>query len=196
MSPMRRLRRLAVAGWGASLVLLLVLGALLVRSLLAGSDTFFTLLAETPPTPATEREITLYFAAPGAEGLQAEPRTIPVAETPTPEVRATVEALIAGSRRGLTPTIDPRVRLLDVYLVDRIVVLDFSAELQTTHTGGSVNELLTIYALVNTVTANFADVEAVKLLVEGEEIDTLSGHVDTRYPFRPNPDWILPGYGS
>lgn len=196
MTPPRRLRRLLIAGWACSLVLLLVLGAILLRGVLGGSDTLFSLLKEAPPEPDTEREVLLYFAAPGAEGLQAESITIPVGDNPTVEIRTAVEAIIAGSRRGLTPTVDSRVKLLNVYIVERLAVLDFSAELQTTHAGGSINELLTIYSLVNTVTGNFSDIAAVQLLVEGEEIDTLSGHVDTRHPFRANPDWILPGLAS
>ncbi len=197
MSPTPRLRRLLIAGWGLSLGLLLLLGAILVRNLLGGeAGGVFGVLAGTPPEQPTERPITLYFAVPGAEGLRGEARLLPILATAPDDIRASVEALIGGPRRDLTPTVDARVRLLNVYVLDRTVVLDFSAEIQTTHTGGSINELLTIYSLVNTITHNFNAVDAVKLLVEGEEIETLNGHVDTRFPFRANPDWILPEYTS
>lgn len=185
-----------IAGWALSLVLLLVLGAVLLRGLLRGEPGLFAAFSDGPPDQATEREVVLYFAVPGAEGLRGERRALPRLANETEEIRTSVEALIGGPRRELTPTVDARVRLLDVYVLDRVVILDFSAELQTTHSGGSLNELLTIYSLVNTITHNFDDVDAVKLLVEGEEIETLNGHVDTRFPFRANPDWILPEYPS
>jgi len=51
------------------------------------------------------------------------------------------------------------------------------------HPGGSTNELLTIYALVNTVTANISSVERVQILIDGHQADTLAGHVDLRRPF-------------
>lgn len=196
MSPTQRLRRLLVTGWALSLVLLLVLGAVLVRSLLGADASVFAVLGRGSPDPVPERDMVLYFSNAGAEGLKTERRPMPTLPSLPDQIRASVEALIGGPQRELTPTIDARVRLLNVYVLERIVVLDFSAELQTTHTGGSINELFTIYSLVNTITHNFDAVDFVKLLVEGEEIETLNGHVDTRFPFRPNPDFILPEYTS
>ena len=196
MSPTQRLRRLVIGGWALSLVLLLVLGTLLLRSLLGGEERLFSLLAEKPPAQPTEREVLLYFASPGAEGLSVERRIIPTNASAVREIRVAIEELIEGPHRALTPTIDANVRLLNVYLLNGVAVLDFSAELQTMQPGGSISELLTIYSLVHTVTDNFTVANAVKLLVEGEEIDTLNGHVDTRYPFRSNPDWVLPEYAS
>ncbi len=64
--------------------------------------------------------------------------------------------------------------------------VDLSRELSTAHTGGTMNELLTIYSIVNALTANLPAVTAVQLLVDGKEVDTLSGHVDLRRPLAKN----------
>ena len=174
-------------------MLLLVLGALLVRSLFRGQEDVLGNWVRRPGAgQPSERLATLYFSAPGGEGLQPEARTISASANSADEIRSVVEALIEGPRRGLVASISPEVRLLNVYVVDQLVVLDFSPEIQTTHVGGSVAELLTIYSLVNTLTLNFPTIDAVQLLVEGETVDTLNGHVDTRYPFRHNPDWVIP----
>lgn len=194
MTPTTRVRRLLIAGWALSLVLLLILGAILLRALLADDGSFLGRWVRTKAEQQTERVVTLYFSSPGGEGLQPEARTMRAAATPEEEIRLVTEALIEGPRRqSLVRTINPDVRLLNVFVVDDLVVLDFGSELQTTHIGGSAAELLTIYSIVDTITTNFPSIERVQLLVEGEMIDTLAGNVDTRYPFRRNADWILPG---
>ena len=50
------------------------------------------------------------------------------------------------------------------------------------HPGGSLDELLTVYTIVDALTANLPAVTAVQLLVDGKEVDTLAGHVDLSRP--------------
>ena len=66
---------------------------------------------------------------------------------------------------------------------DQIVYLDLSDEVWQNHPGGAWGEMMTIYSLVNTVMENFHTVQGVKILIMGKEIETLKGHMDTRYPF-------------
>jgi hypothetical protein len=54
------------------------------------------------------------------------------------------------------------------------------------HPGGSTNELLTIYTIVDALTLNLPAITAVQLLVDGKEVDTLAGHVDLRRPLPKN----------
>jgi hypothetical protein len=66
--------------------------------------------------------------------------------------------------------------------------VDLSAEASTLqHAGGSTLELLTVYAIVNAVTANLSSVERVQILIDGRQADTLAGHVDLRRPFDATP---------
>jgi hypothetical protein len=50
------------------------------------------------------------------------------------------------------------------------------------HPGGSMNERLTIYTLVDALILNLPAITSVQLLADGKEIDTLAGHVDLRRP--------------
>ena len=68
--------------------------------------------------------------------------------------------------------------------------VDFSAELSTKHTGGSLDELLTVYSIVNALTMNLPAVTSVQVLVDGKEVDTLVGHVDLRRPLTKNVSWV------
>ena len=138
------------------------------------------------PGETTTRTVRLYFAVPDADKLQEEERTIPRAASFVGEARRTVEELIAGPQGELSPTIPPGVQLRQLYIDSRgTAYVDFTRDLQTKHPGGSGGELLTIYSIVDTLTANFEEIERVKILVEGSEVLTLAGHIDTRHPFRP-----------
>ena len=64
--------------------------------------------------------------------------------------------------------------------------VDFSPELQKNHPGGTTNEILTVYALVNTLTSSLPAITGVQILVDGKEIDTLAGHLDLRRPLEQN----------
>jgi len=63
-------------------------------------------------------------------------------------------------------------------------------EVVSSHTGGTDAELLTVYTIVDALTANLPAVRAVQILVEGKEVDTLAGHVDLRRPIEKNLEWI------
>lgn len=136
-------------------------------------------------TPTT-RVIRLFFAVPDADVLQEEERTIAREASSVEEAKRTVEELFKGPESDLNPTIPPGVQLRQVYIDGQgIAYVDFSRDLQRNHPGGSVGELLTIYSIVDTLSANFDEIVKVKILVEGSEILTLAGHIDTRHPFNP-----------
>jgi germination protein M len=99
-------------------------------------------------------------------------------------VKDVVEALLKGPEKlGYTP-IPKGTQLIRIFLdQDGIVYLDLSEEVRENHPGGTWGEMMTIYSLVNTVMENFNTVNGVKILIMGKEIETLKGHIDTRYPF-------------
>ncbi len=70
--------------------------------------------------------------------------------------------------------------------------VDFSPELSSKHPGGSLSELLTVYAIVDTLTVNLPAIVRVQILVDGKEVDTLAGHVDLRRPLPKNLTWTRP----
>lgn len=144
---------------------------------------------EPAPTDAVPRvKATLFFAS--ADGLSLVPveQEIPLAQGTVAQARAVVEAqLAAAAPESLISTIPAGTRLLGVYVSQRNeAFVDLDAAVQANHPGGSMNELLTVYTIVNAVTANLPDIEQVQLLIDGHEVDTLAGHVDLRRPLRKN----------
>ena len=68
--------------------------------------------------------------------------------------------------------------------------IDLSSEVVTGHTGGSLDEALAVYAIVNALTVNMQDLTAVQILVNGRQVDTLVGHIDLRHPLNRSLKWI------
>ncbi|MBN2374383.1 GerMN domain-containing protein [bacterium] len=105
-------------------------------------------------------------------------------------IRQVVEELLKGPENQENNPIPQGTRIMAIFLDQNgIAYIDLSEEIRTNHPGGTWGELMTIYSIVNTVMDNFDAVKGVKILVMGKEIETLKGHIDTRYPlvFRKQP---------
>ncbi|MBI5189373.1 MAG: GerMN domain-containing protein [Nitrospirae bacterium] len=130
--------------------------------------------------------VTLYFSSTDGRNLKAEQRDVPERSERNARVRQVVEELVRGPVSGLTPTFPAGARVKGVFIDGKgTVYVDFSRELQTEYPGGAWTETLTIYSLVDTLTANFPEIAEVQILVEGSRLDTLAGHIDASRPFAP-----------
>jgi len=69
---------------------------------------------------------------------------------------------------------------------DQVLVLDFNQELVTRFPVGSRSEMEFIRFIVNNVCFNFREIRSVRFMVAGNEVKTLSGHIDLSRPFKPN----------
>ena len=152
---------------------------------------------ETPPpaTPAVPRiKATLFFASEDGRGLKAVEHDVPLAEGHVAQARALVEAqLAAAAPPPMVSTIPQGTKLRGLYVSERNeAFVDLDVTVRDKHPGGSMNELFTVYTIVNAITTNLRDVETVQLLIDGHEVDTLAGHVDLRRPLRKNETLIVP----
>jgi hypothetical protein len=64
--------------------------------------------------------------------------------------------------------------------------VDFDRAVKNKHPGGALSELFTVFSVVNTLALSMPEVEAVKIMIEGREAETMAGHIDIRLPFRPD----------
>jgi len=168
----------------------LLLLALLLLLIVFGGLVWRARQAPPPPTPqpvperpVESREVILYFGAPDATHLEAEQRELDRCGEEQQCLEAIVRALVDGPRAGLVPLLPPGTMLRRLTTdEDGLATLDFSRELMTGHPGGSMSELLTVYALADTLAANFPYIRQIRILIEGEPVETLKGHVDLRHP--------------
>jgi spore germination protein GerM len=151
--------------------------------------------AQTPQTAqpqSGERKIsaTLFFVSQDGMSLVQVPRDVPYGATPTDQARAILEAQMSAAP-PLLSAIPPDAKLRHVFLTDKgDAFVDFSGELAAKHTGGSLDEILTVYTIVNALTANLPAITRVQILIDGKEVDTLAGHVDLRHPLAKSLEWV------
>jgi spore germination protein GerM len=143
-------------------------------------------VASTPSPPKETAHITatLFFGAPDGQTLVPVRRDVALAETVVEQGREILNAQLSEvPQEPLVSVIPAGTTLRAFYVTDRgDAFVDLSSDVVTGHPGGSLNELLTVYAIVDAVTANLPAVRRVQILVDGKEADTIAGHVDLRRP--------------
>lgn len=148
---------------------------------------------ETPGAPgktqeAETRTVTLFFMSANDDLLHPEERQILLTSTaPNDVARAIVEEIIKGSEKGLLNVLPEGTKLRQVYITDDgTAYVDFSRHIAAGNYFGSTGEMAAVYSVVNSLAANLKSVKRVAFLVEGNEKETLGGHVDLSRPFQPD----------
>ena len=190
-SPNRK-RTLALYGGGAAAAMAAGwLAFLLVSSL--GPDAPAT-VTDTPGTSGATsgpQLATLYWVAEDGLQLVGLEREVPAETDALRRARVVVEMQLAGPPEPLLSPFPEGTRLLTLYLPEGgDAYVDLSREVTGAHSGGSLDEIFTVYALVNALTTNVPEIRAVQILIEGREVDTLAGHVDLRHPLKQNMKWV------
>lgn len=147
-----------------------------------------TASAETPAagTGQAARQITLYFLAPSGR-LSPERRSISPEGTPDTQARRVIEELLKGPSGSLSKVLPLGTSLRAIYLrPDGTAYVDFDAGFSRGLSGGSEDGLTAIWSVTDTLAANFPEVTRVKILVEGEEVLDLGGHLDLSRPLVPD----------
>ena len=150
--------------------------------------------ASTPAAPAAPgRKIKarLFYVADDGLRLTGVERHVPFGEGPADQAQQIIEAQIAPVAEPLVSAVPPNTKLRAIFVTERgQAFVDFSRELVAGHSGGSMNELLTVYTVVDALTENLPAITSVQVLVEGRQVETLAGHVDLRRPLEKNAAWI------
>ena len=144
---------------------------------------------EVQPVPEEMIEVNLYFSDSQAMYLVSEKRKI----LPTTSLakQVVIELIKGPASSDLYSTIPEGTRVNEVYIADDIVYVDLSEEVFKNHPGGSSGELMTVYSIVNSLT-EISPIKGVQILVEGNERNSLVGHVDISRPLLRDEDWIKP----
>ncbi|MGE5243516.1 MAG: GerMN domain-containing protein [Betaproteobacteria bacterium] len=133
----------------------------------------------------------LFYVNDDGTRLKGVEREVPYGESPVEQATDIMDAQIAPAAAPMVSAIPAGTKLRSVFLTDRgEAYVDLSRDVVSAHPGGSLNELLTVYTIVDALTANLPAITSVQILVDGREVDTLAGHVDLRRPLAKNTDWI------
>ncbi len=146
-----------------------------------------------PSTPERKITATLYYISEDGLSLQGVQREVPFGEPVVEQARRIVEVQLGEAPKPFAAAVPAGTTLRGLFLSERgDAFVDLSGEVTRRHTGGALDELFTIYAIVDALTVNLPAITRVQILVDGKERDTLAGHVDLRHPLQTNLKWVGP----
>lgn len=150
-----------------------------------------------PPPPAaaatTGRKIKarLFYVSDDGRHLSGVERDVPYGDGSAAQAQEIVKAQLAPVAPPFVSAVPPGTTLRALYLTPNgEAYVDLSGAIVTGHSGGSLDELLTVYTIVNALTMNLPGVTAVQVLVDGKEVETLAGHINLRRPLAKNESWV------
>ncbi len=147
-------------------------------------------IKEVQPVPTEEMiEVNLYFS--DSQAMYVVPEKRKISQIPSLARQAVIELIKGPENSDLYPTIPEGTQINEVYIADDIVYIDLSEEIFKNHPGGSSGELMTVYSIVNTLT-EIPPIKGVQILVGGNEMKSLVGHIDISMPLLRDEDWIKP----
>ena len=137
--------------------------------------------------------VQIFYIDEEGTALVSRPASMPASATPLVRARLIVERQLQPPEPPLLSPFPDGTALRTIYLTpDGDAFVDLSRHVSEGHAGGSLDELFTVYALVNSLALNMNEINAVQILIEGREVDTLKGHVDLRRPLGLNLNWVAP----
>ena len=144
-----------------------------------------------PATPGRKIKAHLFYVADDGTRLTDLERDVAFGGDTVEQARQIIEAQIAPTVEPLVSAVPPGTKLRTLFVTERgEAFVDFSGELVARHSGGSTDEMLTVYTIVDALTANLPAVSSVQVLVEGKTIEPLAGHVDLTRPLAKNLSWV------
>lgn len=145
------------------------------------------------PALAAPAQVVLFFPSAGADLLARHPAEVEQGKEPIHTVRNALEALLKGPQRpGYAPAAPPGAKLRTaVPGPDGTLLVDFDKSFRASHPGGAWSEYLTAYAVANTVLHNFKDFQRVRILIEGQETETVAGALSLNEPLRLREDLVM-----
>ena len=112
---------------------------------------------------------------------------LPLSSDPALRAKQVLNTLLAGPVDPESRTLPPDAALLAFYLLpDGTAVADFSEAIGTSIPSGIQSEQLAVDSIARTLEANIPQAQRLKILIHGQEADTLAGHLDLTQTFPVN----------
>lgn len=143
-------------------------------------------IAVTPPRQSGEgnRLITLFFAAEGTR-LARETRKIGPCEDDNACLKSVLDELLNGPVGELGETVPEGTTVDAVRMEDNQATIEFNRTFSDEMLSGSSAEMLAVYSVVDTVAANFPQIQKVKINVDGNK-EAVLRHLDLSDPLVPD----------
>jgi len=192
----------------AILAVAVIIGLVSLRSL----QNHIKRLAQTPTTEEQARRDLLkppistptdveaqarIFWADGPERIAPTQVVLPLSAEPVKRARQVIDALILQAPTPEQRTLPAEATLLGFYILpDGTAVADFSDTLSSGTPSGILSEMQAVDSIARTLESNVSGLRRLKILIHGQEVDTLAGHVDLTGFFDLNSSARAPSPGT
>ena len=104
---------------------------------------------------------------------------LPLSADPVERSKQLINALITRAPGPERRTLPPEASLLAFYVQpDGTGIADFSDEISSAMPSGIMSEQLAVQSIAQTLGANVSGIRQLKILIHGQEAETLAGHLD------------------
>jgi hypothetical protein len=130
----------------------------------------------------------LFWASGNGDGTLLDSTVeLPLSSDPVLRSKQVLNTLLAGPVDADLRTLPPDAVLLAFYLLPNgTAIADFSEALATATPSGIQSEQLAVDSITKTLEANVPRVQRLKILIHGQEVETLAGHLDLTGTFLVN----------
>jgi len=136
-----------------------------------------------PPvaTPTdVKKKAKIFWATEGADGtLEPVEVELSLSSDPVQRAKQVIGALSSSPPKNELRTLPADAMLLEFYLLpDGNAIADFSDALARNTPSGILSEQTAVDSIARTLEANVPDIRRLKILINGQEAETLAGHLD------------------
>ena len=144
-----------------------------------------------PPAPVSTGDpkvrVKMFWGSKAADSFTPVTVELPLSADPVLRAKQVLNTLLAGPIDPEARTLPADAALLAFYLLpDGTGVADFSESMSTSIPSGIQSEQMAVDSITRTLEANVPQVRRLKILIHGQEMDTLAGHLDLTQTFLVN----------
>jgi hypothetical protein len=131
------------------------------------------------PTDVNVQAQMYWLSSASPDSLESTPIQLPLSADPAERSKQLLNALIARAPTPEKRTLPTEASLLAFYIQpDGTAIADFSDEIASGMPSGILSEQLAVQSIAQTLGANVTGIKQLKILVHGQETETLAGHFD------------------
>lgn len=131
------------------------------------------------PTDVVANAQVFWLSTAQPDRLAAVTVQLPLSADPVERAKQLIGALIANPPTPAQRTLPIGATLLSFYILpDGTAVADFSDALASEMPSGILSEWMAVSSIVQTLAANMRGITRLKILIHGQEAETLAGHID------------------
>jgi len=144
-----------------------------------------------PPAPASSGDpkvrVKMFWGSKAGDSFTPVAVELPLSADPVLRAKQVLNTLLAGPVDPEARTLPADAALLAFYLLPNGTgVADFSESIATSIPSGIQSEQMAVDSITRTLEANVPQVQRLKILIHGQEMDTLAGHLDLTQTFLVN----------